>query len=467
MLALIGTHPRCELGLSHSWFRTWTACFELPAVCAIIAAWAFVPRPCGAVAASAGDASSPTARAAVRIERFSTAQRCHVETNGNNRRSVPTSRPLVGADRPAATLQAMANHRVTLIPGDGIGPEVAEATRLVLDAADVGIEWIEMPAGAGALDTHGALLPDETVDAIRACRVGIKGPITTPVGTGFRSVNVALRLGLDLFASVRPARSLPGVPTRHDDVDLVIVRENTEDLYQGIEFERGSEEAAALKRQLHDVGGLELVDNAGITLKPISLTGAHRIVRFAFEYARSHRRKHITVGHKANVMRYSDGIFLDAAIEDARDFPDIDWEEIQIDHLSSRLARTPEDFDVLLLPNLYGDIISDLCAGLVGGLGLIPGANIGWEYAVFEAVHGSAPDIAGKGLANPVAMILSGAMLLRHIGEIDAAENVEWGVDETLRKQEVRTPDLGGTASTMAFAEAIAAEAVAWEHGPS
>jgi len=373
----------------------------------------------------------------------------------------------VGAVDEAATLHAMAKHRVTLIPGDGIGPEVAEAARLVLDAADVGIEWIEMPAGAGALDTHGALLPDETVDAIRACRVAIKGPITTPVGTGFRSVNVALRQGLDLFAAVRPARSLPGVPTRHDDVDLVIVRENTEDLYQGIEFERGSEETAALKRQLHDVGGLELLDDAGITLKPISITGAHRIVRFAFEYARSHRRKHVTVGHKANVMRYSDGIFLEAAIDDAKTFPDIDWDEIQIDHLSSRLARKPEDFDVLLLPNLYGDIISDLCAGLVGGLGLIPGANIGWEYAVFEAVHGSAPDIAGKGVADPVAMILSGAMLLRHIGEIDAAENVEWGVDETLRKQEIRTPDLGGTATTMAFAEAIAAEAVAWEHGPS
>ena len=361
----------------------------------------------------------------------------------------------------------MAKHRVTLIPGDGIGPEVADASRLVLDAADVGIEWIEMPAGAGALDSHGALLPDETVDAIRTCRVAIKGPITTPVGTGFRSVNVALRQRLDLFAAVRPARSLPGVATRHDDVDLVIVRENTEDLYQGIEFERGSEDTAALKRQLHDVGGLELLDDAGITLKPISVTGAHRIVRFAFEYARSHRRKQRhrrTQGQRDALLRRD---LPDAVIEDANTYPDIDWDEIQIDHLSSRLARTPEDFDVLLLPNLYGDIISDLCAGLVGGLGLIPGANIGWEYAVFEPVHGSAPDIAGKGVANPVAMILSGAMLLRHIGEIEAAENVEWGVDETLRKQEVRTPDLGGTANTMAFAEAIAAEAVAWEHGPS
>src|SRR3954462_6167607 len=358
-------------------------------------------------------------------------------------------------------------HLVTLIPGDGIGPEVSEATRRVLDATGADLEWVVEHAGAAVLEREGETLPRRVLDPIRASPVAIKGPITTPVGTGFRSVNVALRQELDLFAAVRPSRSLPGVPTRHEGVDLVVIRENTEDLYQGIEFERGSAETAALKQQLHDVGGLELLDDAGITLKPISVTGAHRIVRFAFEYARSHRRKHVTVGHKANVMRYSDGIFLDAAIEDAKTFPDVDWDEIQIDPLSSRLARKPEDFDVLLLPNLYGDIISDLCAGLVGGLGLIPGANIGWEYAVFEPVHGSAPDIAGAGVADPVAMILSGALLLRHIGEIEAAENVEWGVDETLRKQQVRTPDLGGTATTMAFAEAIAAEAVAWEHGPS
>ena len=358
-------------------------------------------------------------------------------------------------------------HRIVLIPGDGIGPEVAEATRLVLDAADVGIEWIEEPAGASALDTHGALLPDETVQAIRACRVALKGPIATPVGTGFRSVNVALRQELDLFAAVRPARSLPGVTTRHHDVDLVVVRENTEDLYRGIEFERWSEQSAALRQRMRELAGVELGEDAGITLKPISVTGAERIVRFAFEYARSHGRQRVTLGHKANVMRYSDGIFLQMAEQDASEFPDIAWDEIQIDHLSARLARTPQDFDVLLLPNLYGDIISDLCAGLVGGLGLIPGANIGWEYAVFEAVHGSAPDIAGQQRANPVAMILSGALLLRHVGESGAAENVEWGVDETLRKGEIRTPDLGGSATTMAFAEAIAAEAMAWEHGPS
>jgi isocitrate dehydrogenase (NAD+) len=346
-----------------------------------------------------------------------------------------------------------------MIPGDGIGPEVAAATRLVLDAMDVGIDWLEMPAGSSALQTHGDLLPEATVEAIRGCRVAIKGPITTPVGTGFRSVNVALRQGLDLFAAVRPARSLPGVPTRFDGVDLVVVRENTEDLYQGIEFERGSAEVAALREELRRLGGFELRDDAGVTMKPISVSGAHRIVRFAFEYARANRRRNVTVGHKANVMRYSDGIFLQAAREDAADFPDIPWQDIQIDHLSARLVRRPEDFDVLLLPNLYGDIISDLCAGLVGGLGLIPGANIGWEYAVFEAVHGSAPDIAGQGKANPIAMILSGAMMLRHLGEMVAAERVERGVDEVLRTGRIRTPDLGGTATTSELAEAIAAAA--------
>ena len=312
-------------------------------------------------------------------------------------------------------------HRVVMVSGDGIGPEVAAAARHVLDATGVDLEWIERPAGASALEHHGSLLPEGTLDAIRDCRVALKGPITTPIGTGFRSVNVALRQDLDLFAAVRPARSLPGVRTRHDGVDLVVVRENTEDLYQGIEFERGSEEARALRARLRDLGGFELRDDAGITLKPISVSGTHRIVRFAFEYARANRRAKVTVGHKAGVMRYSDGLFLETARADARGYPDVAWEEIQVDHLSAWLVRRPSDFDVLLLPNLYGDILSDLCAGLVGGLGLIPGANIGWEYAVFEPVHGSAPDIAGRGIANPIAMILSGAMLLGHVGEREAA----------------------------------------------
>jgi isocitrate dehydrogenase (NAD+) len=352
-------------------------------------------------------------------------------------------------------------HRVVLIPGDGIGPEVSAAARTVLDATDLGIEWVERPAGAAALESHGALLPEGTLDAIRECRTALKGPITTPVGVGFRSVNVALRQGLDLFAAVRPARSLPGVPTRHHGVDLVVVRENTEDLYQGIEFERGTEEARALRARLRDLGGFEVREDAGITLKPISVSGTHRIVRFAFEYARANRRRTVTVGHKAGVMRYSDGIFLETAREDARAYPDVAWEEIQVDHLSASLVMRPADFDVLLLPNLYGDIISDLCAGLVGGLGLIPGANIGWEYAVFEPVHGSAPDIAGSGLANPIAMILSGAMMLRHLGELATATRVERAVDEVLERGEVRTRDLGGSAPTSVMAGEIAAAVAA------
>ena len=349
-------------------------------------------------------------------------------------------------------------HKVTLIPGDGIGPEVAAATRLVLDAAHGDIEWVDAVAGAGALDSHGALLPASTLDAIRDCRVALKGPITTPVGTGFRSVNVALRQELDLFAAVRPARALPGVPIRHPATNLVVVRENTEDLYQGIEFERGSAEAAALRGKLRELAGFEVRVDAGITLKPISVAGTRRIVRFAFEYARANRRHKVTLGHKSNVMRYSDGLFFKTFLDIARDpmiRGDIEVEEIQIDHLSMRLAWEPEAFDVLLLPNLYGDILSDLCAGLVGGLGLIPGANIGWEYAVFEPVHGSAPDIAGKGLANPIAMILSGAMMLRHLGELAAAERVERAVDAVLDQGEIRTADLGGTSSTQQVGAAI------------
>jgi isocitrate dehydrogenase (NAD+) len=351
-------------------------------------------------------------------------------------------------------------HKVTIIPGDGIGPEVAAAARIVLDAADVGIEWIERRAGAAALETLGELLPEETMDAIRESRVAMKGPITTPVGTGFRSVNVALRQGLDLFGAVRPARGLPGVPIRHPHVDLVVIRENTEDLYQGVEFERGSPEAGALREKLRALGGFELREDAGITVKPISVSGTRRIARFAFEYAKANGRRRITVGHKASIMRYSDGLFLSTAQDEAADplvSGDVEFEAIQVDSLTSRLASDPGRFDVLLLPNLYGDILSDLCAGLVGGLGLIPGANIGWEYAVFEPVHGSAPDIAGRGRANPIAMILSGAMLLRHIGERSAAEAVERAVDDVLAEGKVRTSDLGGTSSTTEVGEAVAA----------
>ena len=349
-------------------------------------------------------------------------------------------------------------HRVTLIPGDGIGPEVAAAARLVLDRAVSGIEWIEHQAGSAALAEHGDLLPEATLDAIRASRVAIKGPITTPVGTGFRSVNVALRQELDLFAAVRPARSLPGVETRHGEVDVVVIRENTEDLYRGVEYAAGSPDAERLREELRRLAGFEIRPDAGVSVKPISVAGTRRIVRFAVEYAKANRRRGITLGHKAGIMPTSDGLFLRTAREDPIDRGDVAFEDMQIDHLTAALVREPSRFDVLLLPNLYGDILSDLCAGLVGGLGLIPGANIGWEYAVFEPVHGSAPDIAGRGVANPIAMILSGAMLLRHLGRPADAGRVERAVDAVLEDGGVRTPDLGGSSSTNEVAEAIAAQ---------
>jgi isocitrate dehydrogenase (NAD+) len=267
---------------------------------------------------------------------------------------------------------------------------------------------------------------------------------------------VALRRELDLFAAVRPSRSLPGVPTRHPGVDLVVIRENTEDLYRGIEFQRGTPEAEALRAELAGLAGQQVRQDSGFTVKPISVTGARRIVRFAFGFVRANARKKITLGHKANVMRFSDGLFLSIGLEESAAQPDVGFEEMPVDQLSMRLVREPEMLDVLLLPNLYGDILSDLCAGLVGGLGLAAGANLGWEYAVFEPVHGSAPDIAGRGVANPLAMIFSGAMLLRHLGEHAAAGAVERAVDRVLQAGEVRTPDLGGTSSTDQVARAVA-----------
>jgi isocitrate dehydrogenase (NAD+) len=346
-------------------------------------------------------------------------------------------------------------HLVTLIPGDGIGPEVSEATRRVLDATGIPIEWVIEEAGADVLEREGTPLPGRVLDRIRDSRVAIKGPITTPVGSGFRSVNVELRQALDLFAAVRPSRSLAGLPTRHPDVDLVVIRENTEDLYQGIEFAKGTPEALELREQLLRLSGRELREDSGLTVKPISVTGARRVVRFALEFVGTHGRRKVTLGHKANIMRFSDGLFLSIGQIEAEGRPEIWFEEMEIDQLSMRLVREPAAFDVLLLPNLYGDIISDLCAGLVGGLGLAAGANLGWEYAVFEPVHGSAPDIAGRGIANPIAMILSGAMLLRHLREPAAATAVERAVDRVLERGGARTPDLGGTSSTEEVAAAI------------
>ncbi len=345
-------------------------------------------------------------------------------------------------------------HRVTLIPGDGIGPEVADAARTVVDATGVAVDWDVQQAGAAVLEREGTPLPGRVIEAVRESRTALKGPITTPVGPGFRSVNVALRRELDLFAAVRPAKHFPGVPTRHPRVDLVTIRENTEDLYQGIEFERGAPETGRLRQALIDLAGYRVPDDAGVTVKPISVTGTRRIVRYALEYARLHGRKHVTVGHKANIMKFSDGVFLATALEVAEEYPEVDLRDLQVDELAMWLAWEPEALDVLLLPNLYGDIISDLSAGLVGGLGLVPGANLGWEYAVFEPVHGSAPDIAGRGVANPLAMILTAALMLRHLAEEEAAGRVERAVAEVLQDGRTLTPDMGGTGSTDAVVEA-------------
>jgi isocitrate dehydrogenase (NAD+) len=349
-------------------------------------------------------------------------------------------------------------HRITLIPGDGIGPEVSDAARLVVDAAGIDIEWDVQEAGAAVLEREGSPLPERVLEAVRESRVALKGPITTPVGTGFRSVNVALRQELDLFAAIRPSRTYPGVRTRHPSLDLVVIRENTEDLYQGIEFERGSRELDRLRRELFDLAGYRVPDDAGVTLKPISVSGTRRVVRFALEHARRTGRTNVTVGHKANIMRFSDGVFLETALEIAgSEFPDVHVEPMQVDELAMWLAWEPEQMDVLLLPNLYGDIISDLCAGLVGGLGLAAGANLGWEYAVFEPVHGSAPDIAGRSIANPLAMILTAMLMLRHLGRDTAAGHVEEAVAALLEEGETLTPDMGGSATTRDVAEAVAA----------
>jgi isocitrate dehydrogenase (NAD+) len=347
-------------------------------------------------------------------------------------------------------------HLITLIPGDGIGPEVTQAARLVVEALGMDVEWDVQEAGAGVMEQEGTPLPDRVLDSIHRSRAALKGPITTPVGAGFRSVNVALRQELELFAAVRPALTLPGIPSRHPHVDLVVIRENTEDLYAGIEFMVASKQLEGLRELVRQLSGFEIKWDAGVTVKPISISGTRRIVEYAFDHAARNGRELVTVGHKANIMRFSDGVFLDTAREVAGKHPAVRFDECQVDELALRLVTEPERLDVLLLPNLYGDIISDLCAGLVGGLGVVPGANLGWEYALFEPVHGSAPDIAGKGLANPTAIVLSAAMMLAHLGEADAAAAVRDGVRRVLAGGSVRTRDLGGTASTMQMAEAIA-----------
>jgi isocitrate dehydrogenase (NAD+) len=327
-------------------------------------------------------------------------------------------------------------HRVTLIPGDGIGPELAEATRRVLDASGVAFEWEVVDAGEACIAEYGTPLPEHVLESIRRNRIALKGPITTPVGVGFRSVNVTLRQVLNLYANLRPARSIEGLKTRFDDVDLVIVRENTEDLYAGIE---------------HMVGR-----DAAESIKIITRAASERIARFAFEYAVANGRRKVTAVHKANIMKLSDGLFLESCRHVAADYAGtIEFEDRIVDNMCMQLVQKPELYDVLVLPNLYGDIVSDLCAGLVGGLGVAPGANIGEDGAVFEPVHGSAPKYAGQNRANPTAMILSGVLMLRHLGHADVAARVEAAVRDVIAEGLAVTHDLGGDAGTSQFADAV------------
>ena len=326
-------------------------------------------------------------------------------------------------------------HRITLIPGDGIGPEVTGAVVKILDSAGLDVEWESYPAGVLAMDEYGTPLPEQLLDSIRRNKVALKGPVTTPVGGGFTSVNVGLRKALDLFANLRPVWNIPSVPSRYQGVDLVIVRENTEDLYSGLEH--------------------EVVPGVVESLKIITEYASTRISRFAFEHARKHRRKRITAVHKANIMKMSDGLFIKCVKNVCADYPDVTCDERIVDAACMHLVMNPGQFDVLLLPNLYGDIVSDLCAGLVGGLGVVPAANLGTEIGVFEAVHGSAPDIAGKSVANPMALLLSAVLMLRHIGEEQMADRVVKALNDVLSEGKVRTRDLGGKASTIEFTDAI------------
>lgn len=329
-------------------------------------------------------------------------------------------------------------HKVTLIPGDGIGPEVAYATQKVIDATGVKIDWEIVEAGEHMIEEYGTPLPDYVLDSIEKNRVALKGPITTPIGKGFKSVNVTLRQKFNLYANVRPVKSFKGLPLRYQDVDLVIMRENTEDLYAGVE---------------HKVG-----DDAAESIKIITRKASERISKFAFDYAKKQGRKKVTSVHKANIMKLSDGLFIECSRKIAEQYPEIEYDEKIIDALCMNLVMNPEKFDVMVMSNLYGDIVSDLCSGFVGGLGLVPGANIGEDMAVFEAVHGSAPDIAGQNIANPTALIQSGIMMLRYLGEMEAADKIENSLQKVIEQGEVLTKDLGGSASTTEFTEAIIAQ---------
>jgi isocitrate dehydrogenase (NAD+) len=354
-------------------------------------------------------------------------------------------------------------HEVTFIPGDGTGPELAEATRRVLEATGVEFEWDRKPAGEDVYAEEGNPFPDRTLDSIKRTGVGIKGPTTTPVGSGFRSINVQLRKELDLYACIRPCKLYEGVRSHFDQVDIVIVRENTEDLYAGIEFERGTKGNEELRDFLaaHDA---PVRDDAGISIKPISAFGTDRIVEAAFDYAKRNGRRRVTAAHKANIMKFSDGLFLETARSVAERHPDIEFEDRIIDNLCNQLVSRPEEYDVIVLPNLYGDIVSDLGAGMIGGLGLAPGANIGTEAAMFEATHGSAPKYKGQNKVNPTALMLSGVLMLRHLDEGDAADRMENAIAEVIREGEKVTYDLKPSrddptaVGTSEFADAVIEE---------
>jgi isocitrate dehydrogenase (NAD+) len=334
-------------------------------------------------------------------------------------------------------------HDVTLILGDGTGPELARATRKVLDATGVKFNWVEQEAGIDVFEKTGDPFPDTLIDTIKRTKVALKAPITTPVATGFRSVNVKLRKDLDLYINLRPAKSYVGVRSRYENLDLVIFRENTDDVYVGIEFEQGKPETKALIEMLNKTHPQEKIPNdIGISIKPISEMKAERIVRAAFEYAVKHKRKKVTAVHKANIMKHTDGLFLNVARKVAEKYPQIQFEDVIVDNMCMQLVQKPEVYDILVLPNLYGDIISDLCAGLVGGLGVAPGANIGKDLAIFEAVHGSAPKYKGMNKVNPTAMLLSGVMMLRHLNELKAADTLEKAIANVIHENKNVTYDL-------------------------
>jgi isocitrate dehydrogenase (NAD+) len=352
-------------------------------------------------------------------------------------------------------------YKITLIPGDGTGPEIVDAVIKVLEATGLPFEWDIQNAGADVYEAEGTPLPQRVLDSIKKNKIALKGPVTTPVGSGFRSVNVQLRQALDLFSCVRPCKSYKGAKTRYDNIDIVIIRENTEDLYAGIEYQKGSEGAKAIIETVKKNSGKDIREDSGISIKPISVFGSERIVRYAFEYARKNQRRKVTAVHKANIMKFSDGLFLEVAREVAKSYPDIEFEDKIIDNMCMQLVQKPELYDVLVLPNLYGDIVSDLGAGLIGGLGLAPGANIGGEYAVFEATHGSAPKYKGLNKVNPLAVMLSSVMMLHYIGETSIAEKLDSAIASVIREGKSVTydmkpsPDDPSAATTSGVADAV------------